>query len=109
LLKSFSDGDEDFEHLSIAVFLEQTDRHFEQLQNRITHDNTEQWVDIAHMLKGASGSIGAQQLKLYAVQAQLEYYQTQEKRQMIFDLLRTEYARVDAYFTMLGYSRRTQH
>lgn len=106
LLRTFSNGDEDFEHLSIAVFLEQSDHTLKQLGDCIDDPDPQAWIERAHHFKGAAANMGAEKLRALCATAQLECYDSLEKRKEIFAAIRDTYAQVDAHFRSAGYGRR---
>ena len=106
ILRSYSQGDEDFEHLSIAVFLEQSDINLRDLQREITCKEPKKWIEAAHRFKGAAGGIGAEKLRHLCAVAQTENYKTQSIRETMFKQITLEFEAIDTYFQSAGYHRR---
>ena len=61
-LKKVSAGDFDFEKDLLSSYLEDITEKFEQISNAVEEKNTDTIINLAHTIKGASYSVGAQRI-----------------------------------------------
>lgn len=61
-LRLFTDGDRHEEHELFTIFLDRADDTLDKLDAALRFNNSEAWRRAAHLLKGASGNLGARKL-----------------------------------------------
>jgi len=93
-LRTFTDGDRDAEKEFIRVFIEQADKNIHELERSREQGKGDAWREAAHMFKGGAGGIGAGKLQKLCERAQNLEALTQEERQVLFEQIRNEYAKV---------------
>jgi two-component system sensor histidine kinase/response regulator len=70
LLRSYTDGDPETERSMIAMFIEQSELNIARLQAGFDQHNSSDWIEAAHILKGAAASVGAETLRKLCEEAQ---------------------------------------
>ena len=99
--RKFTDGDRKTEIERINAFIQQSDKNLPTLgKNRSGADNRA-WGEVAHMLKGGAGGIGAEELRLLSDEAQ-NFAGTRERRAELFGKIGEKYERVKAYLRDIG-------
>jgi CheY-like chemotaxis protein/HPt (histidine-containing phosphotransfer) domain-containing protein len=102
ILKTFSEGDTELEKKFIGIFVVQSDKNIKTLAENRANADTKPWHDAAHMFKGGSSSIGANQLAALCNQAE-HFEGTAEEKVALFEKIDSEYARVQAHLKKIGY------
>jgi CheY-like chemotaxis protein/HPt (histidine-containing phosphotransfer) domain-containing protein len=101
-LQQLTDGDEEFLHELIALYLEDAPGRMEKLRVAIATGSAADIKSEAHGLKGASGNLSA--LELQKIFAQLEHLAAKNELTglaVMFQAAETEYLRVQSYFKKL--------
>ena len=60
MLKSFTGGDKGMLQQFFTLYIEESEKNIKMLSENCTNGPNEAWVANAHLLKGGSGSIGAE-------------------------------------------------
>ncbi|MDD4615807.1 MAG: ATP-binding protein [Alphaproteobacteria bacterium] len=101
-LRALTDGEEEVEKELMKAFIAQTDKNLETMtENCEVEGENKPWGEAAHMLKGASGSIGAEGLRELATEAQFFNGDSFARRKLL-EKIKTEYARVKEYLVQEG-------
>ncbi|MGB3293228.1 MAG: Hpt domain-containing protein [Phormidesmis sp.] len=58
-LRQLAGGDASFELELIAIFLEDTEKTLQQLEQAITHQDIQAIIELAHTVRGSSANVGA--------------------------------------------------
>ncbi|MDD3029053.1 MAG: ATP-binding protein [Alphaproteobacteria bacterium] len=91
ILRTLTDGDAEVERELMKTFVTQSDKNLETLrETRSAEGKNEPWTEAAHMLKGGSGSIGAEELRRLCSEAQL-YQGDSAGRQELLRKIDSEY------------------
>ena len=94
MLRTLTGGDVEVERELMQTFVEQSDKNLIDLQeNKMEVGENKPWTESAHMLKGASGSIGAEELRTLCADAQA-YKGDAAGRSALFEKISLEYTRV---------------
>lgn len=96
-LRTFTDGDKDTEREFIHVFIEQSDDNIKELHRSMTVNDSKVWTEVAHMLKGGAGGIGAETLRLLCDKAQHLDPAAADERVSLFEQISLEYGRVKKF------------
>lgn len=91
-------GDEDFVREMIQLFVEQGATQLEALKTQCVDGKSEEWVEIAHALKGTAGGVGAETMRLFCAQAQEMDNHSAQERSHILRAIEEEYTLVVRYF-----------
>lgn len=98
IMRSFTNGNTVLEKELLQVFIEQTDENMALLRQHASHESeVTQWCDVAHMIKGGAGSIGAAALTKLADQAQYMHEATHQARQEKQEEIEQSYQQVRSY------------
>ncbi len=102
MLRTLTGGDSEIEKELMKTFVEQSDKNLETLKANDNADGENKpWTEAAHMLKGGSGSIGAEELRQLCSTAQL-YKGDSAGRLSLFQKIDKEYARVKEHLKKEG-------
>lgn len=101
-LRSFSDGDKKEECRFIALFIQQNSETLERLRVNCVDGESTEWVEAAHLIKGASASIGATYLCTIAEKAQNLTVGTAEDRRKHLLAMTEETERVRLFLISQG-------
>lgn len=96
-LKENAMGDEEFLMEMVALFVTQGKAQIEALQGMCTDGTNHDWVEEAHALKGTSGGVGAEKMRLLCADAQDMEDATTEERKTILGLITEQYEASKAY------------
>ena len=102
MLRTLTGGDPEIEKELMKTFVDQSDKNLETLKaTGNTDGDNKPWMEAAHMLKGGSGSIGAEELRQLCAAAQL-YKGDAAGRLSLFGKIDKEYARVKEHLQKEG-------
>lgn len=90
-LKANSMGDTAFEQEMIAMFVDQTRKQIDELAPQCTDGRNDEWVEIAHALKGTAGSVGANTMRELCAEAQNMHDAAQSARKDKLVLIENAY------------------
>ena len=93
ILNEFVENEEEVHHF-IDIFIEQSAKTIEMLQQNCTEGENWAWVNAAHKLKGGAGMLKAEKLKLLCEQAQEMDPASTAERTEIFNLIQEAYKKV---------------
>lgn len=86
----------------METFVDQSDKNIVSLRETKNEEGENRpWIEAAHMLKGGSGSIGAEALRQLCAEAQL-YKGGAQERSALFDKIEAEYNRVKEHLVKEG-------
>lgn len=85
LLKDISEGDKDVESRLINLYLTESDASMIELKKYCVDGFSNEWVEVAHRLKGAASNVGAEILQGLCDEAQLMETATSEQRSTLFE------------------------
>lgn len=69
-LISNSQGDETFVKEMIVLFIEQATEQISKMKEVCNEENSKDWIEISHALKGTAGAVGAEAMRLKCAEAQ---------------------------------------
>ncbi len=102
MLRTLTGGDEEVEKELMRTFVDQSDKNIKTLEETVSAEGEDKpWSEAAHMLKGGSGSIGAEELRQLCSEAQL-YKGDSFGRQALLQRIAAEYGRVKEHLTREG-------
>jgi PAS domain S-box-containing protein len=102
MLRTLTGGDAEIEKELMQTFVEQSDINLVALEaNKSADGENTSWTEAAHMLKGGSGSIGAEELRQLCSEAQL-YKGASFGREALFQKIELEYGRVKEHLRNEG-------
>lgn len=78
-LHNFTDGNKEEERMLFCIFMTRAVEVVEQLNNALATNDNESWRKAAHLLKGASGNLGARHLFTICGEAEKAYDNNNEK------------------------------
>ena len=96
LIEEYADTPKEKEHF-IALFLQQSAEGLVQMTDNVTNGPNQVWVDAAHKFKGGAGMIGAHKLHALCVEAHQMKDVPQQKRRVIMDQIKEEFAALEKY------------
>lgn len=96
-LRTFTDGDKDTEKEFIAIFITQSDKNVQILEESCVDGKGEAWREAAHMFKGGAGGIGAETLRGLCEEAQHLDLTATPARKELFAKIKNEYDSVRNY------------
>lgn len=102
-LRMFTDGDSAEEAQLFQIFFTNAESAMQKLKTSLTHQATNEWQKAAHLLKGASGNLGAK--ILYQLCADAEFWREHEDTETKHHQLRAIREALDtlkAYCDQLG-------
>lgn len=102
-LRAITDGDRAMENTLFDLFASTVDRCVENMKKCLEGGGADQWRNIAHELKGASGTIGAYPLRGLCEEAEHLSPENAEKRQEFLALIASEATRVKAFLQAVTY------
>lgn len=103
MLRTLTGGDFEVEKELMMTFVDQSDKNIEALRETVSEEGEHKpWTEAAHMLKGGSGSIGAEELRKLCNEAQL-YKGDSNGRSLLLKKIETEYARVKGHLRKEGF------
>jgi len=102
ILKGFSDGDWEIEKNLVAIFVRQTDDNIKTLYTNRAHIGSVAWSETAHVLKGSSSSMGADELARLSDIAQ-KFSGTAQEQTALFDRINNEYLSIKDYLRKKDY------
>lgn len=112
-LKSNSMEDENFVPMMVKMFAAQGHAQIKALESHCTAGENEEWVEIAHALKGTAGAVGAQFMRQHCAEAQSMRNATiaerREKLAMIESTFASALAALSAAGFDLGDSENMEH
>lgn len=94
MLNSFTGGDKAMMEQFFTLYIEESEKNIKCLSENCTDGQNEDWVANAHLLKGGSGSIGAEGMHRLCSQAQEMKDSTQIDRAKKLQEIITEFQRV---------------
>jgi len=86
----------------VGVFIADSPAHIEQLKAQATDGENPQWCEIAHMLKGAAASLGAEQLSALCSKAEKMRTATSAERESQAAAIAAAFAQAREEFIRLG-------
>jgi CheY-like chemotaxis protein len=102
MLRTLTGGDAEVEKELMKTFVDQSDKNLQALKESGSSDGEcKPWLEAAHMLKGGSGSIGAEELRQLCSDAQL-YKGDAAGRLALLEKIDKEYARVKEHLKNEG-------
>ena len=102
MLRTLTGGDAEIEKELMNTFVDQSDKNLETLKEfGSTEGESKPWMEAAHMLKGGSGSIGAEELRQLCSEAQL-YKGDAAGRLDLLEKIGKEYSRVKEHLKKEG-------
>lgn len=96
-LRANSMGDEDFVREIIGMFVRDSAKNIKTLETHCVDGECDDWVETAHALKGAAGTVGAEEMRLLCADAQNMSEATAEDRRKAFVLIEAAYLKVKAH------------
>ena len=100
-LRMFTDGDADEEHALFNIFMERAIDTVQQLQEAFENDATEQWRKSSHLLKGASGNLGARGLYKICEKAEKDCFANAPEKAVLLNAIRSELGQVENFIKTL--------
>lgn len=97
-LNEVTDNDKAFQQELFQLFSETAEKCIQALQTLASNDNTKEWRERAHELKGSSANMGANALAAICKQAMDAENATQEQKKAMFASILVEYASVKEFF-----------
>jgi len=102
MLRTLTGGDQEIEKELMKTFVVQSDKNLETLKEfGATEGENKPWTEASHMLKGGSGSIGAEELRQLSSTAQL-YKGDSAGRLALLEKIDKEYTRVKEHLKKEG-------
>jgi PAS domain S-box-containing protein len=102
MLRTLTGGDTEVEKELMKTFVDQSDKNLETLtEYGPSEGDCKPWMEAAHMLKGGSGSIGAEALRQLCSEAQL-YKGDSVGRLLLLEKISEEYLRVKEHLKKEG-------
>ncbi|MFA5040212.1 MAG: ATP-binding protein [Bdellovibrionales bacterium] len=102
MLRTLTGGDAEVEKELMKTFVDQSDKNLNALKEYCSaNGECKPWMEAAHMLKGGSGSIGAEELRHFCSDAQL-YSGDSAGRHALLEKIEKEYARVKEHLKKEG-------
>lgn len=96
-LEEYTGGDPEAVQELLEIFHETMEEGLEELKNNITEGENKTWSEAAHKLKGASGYVGATNLRELCAKAQDMITATLDERTALFGQITENYARVKKF------------
>lgn len=96
-LRMFTDGDVEEEHMLFQIFLEKADETLRCLEESCTDEAQDEWRKATHLLKGASGNLGARKLFTVCQQAEQAFQRQHSEKVVYLDAIRRELGSVRHY------------
>ena len=93
-LEEYTDNDPESLAELIGVFYETFSGDLDMLEKNITDGENKEWSQIAHKLKGSSGFIGAEKLKILCASAQNMQTASLDERRSIYQRIKEAYGAV---------------
>ncbi len=100
-LRNFTDGDAEEECALFSIFMERAEDTLAQLEQAIEQDNSENWRKSAHLLKGASGNLGAKGLFCLCEKAEQDCTAAGVEKHHCLDSIRDELKHVRHFIETL--------
>ena len=104
-LKNFTDGDPQEEAILFEIFLEHAGTTLQALKKEMDAGNSEGWRKAAHLLKGASGNLGAKPLYRVCLAAEHDSAAKEKSYSEHFAAITEEIEKVHAFITSLQEKR----
>lgn len=101
-LKENAMGDDDFLREMIAMFVTQGKSQINALAQQCADGENKEWVEISHSLKGTSGGIGAEPMRLLCEAAQDTKDATAAERQAMHEGIKAEYLKATGFLISEG-------
>ncbi len=100
-LRHFTDGNREEEKMLFDLFLEQAEKAMTTLTACLPDAEADRWRAAAHLLKGASGNLGAEQLQHRCQRAESNPNAPIEEKQRTLDAIRAALLKVRVFIQQL--------
>ena len=100
-LRVFTDGDIEEERALFELFIKSATSCIAELDAAIVAEATETWRKSSHLLKGASGNLGANMLYSICAESEKNFTASAEDKQAMLGAIRDEMIRVQSFIQQL--------